>query len=571
MTRIDKYLERYLDGSITEQEMTEFRDLLESDPRLYAQLSETLELRSVLHDDLLAIEVPASLSSSVMSRVGADFAALAEISSESHLPGNDVEEEEERRRALLFPAFISGRMAGSMAVAMVMLLMIGLTPTLNPPTESSAADPSFIAALGAVANEGLPLQRSGAEEASGSEAASALSALPATSEGSRSGAVRSIRSVERGTIEGGESLSTAVATLSADLSGSPEVPVSSSNEFFPEVNTAELDAPNEMALAATEDPLTLGGAHRSPNPLLLIDRNRSLLESTLDRFDREGEVESDLDNVLADVATDPRGVTLFTFGGGEQEDLPQLKMIEPVEEKESHQRIMLGGTLASGVTSSSSGITLEGSAYLALGLGEKSRIGLEGGSATFRYSRDVQVEIITPSSRVSAARVVVRGSDGQEEESDPTGLSPEQGPRGADPGEEPRGRTAEEIDALGNRDLPQVVATGEDAGARVNRTDGYQVSYGLQSEAGEASRPYGLIFYDHTVTSLSDRLNLNGRLGVGGTDGGVVLSARAYAAISTHQNVAWTIGVGGSMLHEFEQENDFNANYGLNAGVEFGF
>ena len=82
---------------------------------------------------------------------------------------------------------------------------------------------------------------------------------------------------------------------------------------------------------------------------------------------------------------------------------------------------------------------------------------------------------------------------------------------------------------------------------------------------------YGLVFYDHTVTSLNKKLNINGRIGVGGADGGIVLNARAYAAISTHENVAWTLGVGGSMLHDFANDVDFNANYGVNAGVELGF
>lgn len=543
MTRIDKYLERYLDGSITEREMNEFRDLLESEPRLHAELSETLELRSVLHDDFLAIEVPESLSSRVLRNVGADFAALAYAT-----PPLNVEEEEEERRGGLFPALVSGRMAGSMAVAMIALLMIGLTPTLNRPADRSPADPSLYAALGTLNLE---------------EAPSVLSTLPAATEGSSSLSVRSTRSVERSTTESEEPVSSrnTLATLQ------------SRSENLVEPDLLEPDLLGAEELAETElgavHPLTLGGSHLSPNRLLLIEENGSMLESIVERSNLHGNVRGSLGDLLTEVTSEPRGLAIFSFGGGrDDEELPQLAMIDLKEKKETYQRIMLGGTLASGVTSSSSGITLEGSAYLALGIDERSRIGLEGGSATFRYSRNVQVEILTPSVQASAARVVVGG--GEEEPTTAMSL-PERPSGGAGSGDESGKGGGEEIDALGNRALPQDVVIGENSGPRVSRTDGFDVTYGLESQNGEASKSYGLVFYDHTVTSLSDKLNLNGRVGVGGTDGGIVMSARAYAAISTHRNVAWTIGVGGSMLHEFKQDTDFNANYGLNAGVEFGF
>ncbi len=546
MTRIDKYLERYLDGSITEREMNEFRDLLQSEPRLHAELSETLELRSVLHDDLLAIEVPESLSNRVLKNVGADFAALAYAT-----PPLNIEEEEEERRGGLFPSFISGRMAGSMAVAMIALLMIGLTPTLNRPADRSPADPSLYAALGALSVEESP---------------SVLSTLPATTDDSESRSVRSTRSVERSTTQNEESVPS--TTNLAALQSRDEVPSESevSEVFETDIDLIAYEEGGESERAAAH-PLTLGGSHLSPHRLLLIEEEDPMLESIVERSLLQENVHGSVSNLLAEVTSEPRGVALFSFGGGESdEELPRLSVADLQKKEETHQRIMLGGTLASGVTTSASGITFEGSAYLALGLDEKSRIGLEGGSATFRYSRNVQVEILTPSVQTSAARVVVRG-----EEEEPTGLSLPGRPGGGGSGDEAGNSGGEEIDALGNRELPQDVVIGESGGPRVTRTDGFDVSYGLESQDGEASKPYGLVFYDHTVTSLSDKLNLNGRLGVGGTDGGIVLSARAYAAISTHQNVAWTVGVGGSMLHEFDQENDFNANYGLNAGVEFGF
>lgn len=564
MTRIDKYLEKYLDGSITEKETEEFRQLLASDPRLEQELGETLELRSVIHDDLLEIEPPAWLSSRVEVMVGERFAALPFEADPFE------EEEEEKRRGVILPWLVSGRMAGSMAVAAVVFLMVALAPTVEFESgDPFGSTPLFMAENGTDADGSA---RPTSPLLSGNELVADVvdrtlqeRSIPVSTQGNTP-----IRRAEgtgemgdiRGASESDASSSGAQTIPAGDPSGEMEREmVALTEEVDPtdqlvaenSINDLQwmLSAPNALDYYAQDNP---GLDHPA----------RALPDRRIDR----GSLPS-IDEMFGDRAADPRGVRLNRGGQGESPDLAESRM--PVEETdESYQRVMFGGTLASGMTSRSTGLSIEGSAYLALGLGQNSRIGLEGGSATFRHRRDVTVEILTPAgSPAAAARAVVNDDDDGKGvmligAGGRTGAGGESGGV-LNPGGEPGNGIGEDLNP------PDPSLSLEDPLPTRGRVEGYNVSYGMESYEIDASMVYGLVFYDHTVTSLSERLNLNGRIGIGGADGGMVLSARAYAAIASHENIAWTLGVGGSMLHDFAGEIDFNATYGLNAGVEFGF
>lgn len=536
MTRIDKYLDTYLSGSISDAELQEFQELLEQEPHLRAELSETLELRSMLHDDLLAIEVPEHLSAAVARNVGTQFATLQYAE----------EEEEEKRRGAPLPFLISGRMAGSMAVAMLLLLVVGLTPTLNPIGSERTDAPGL---FGTLSLENVPLRGTVASD------------LQSTSPVVPNRAIALRRVSEQSTPET-NALNQRVPASDPGLIAANDLlePVPTDETFVPE------DFLDESSVATVDLPVNvdpigpLGGPRARVNPLILENGFELTNDAPV------GDLERSLSAILKDVPAEPRDGFAISLGGqSDDEQIPVLAAIDPhsSEEEEGYQRVMLGGTLASGMTSSTSTLSLEGSAYLAFGLGENSRIGLEGGSTTFRYRRNVAVEILTPTNQVLAGKGVVS----EKESSSPI-------PAGAGSGgggDVNSGGEKGVNDPLGNPIHPGEVLSEPDLQRRSSRTDGYDVSYGLESYDTEASMAYGLVFYDHTVTSLSDRLNLNGRLGVGGTDGGIVVNARAYAAISTHRNIAWTVGVGASTFHEFERETDFNANYSLNAGLQLGF
>lgn len=568
MTRIDKYLEKYLDGSITERETEEFRQLLASDPRLEQELGETLELRSVIHDDLLEIEPPAWLSSRVEAMVGERFAAIP-----FEADPFEEEEEEEKRRGVILPWFVSGRMAGSMAVAAVVLLMVALAPTI----EFESGDP--FGSTGPFMAE--------SDAGSGQTDRPIASLLPGSGPSAVAQDAQDIDQIIPSTpVDADPS-----ARVSEANAGGLEVRDGITSRTTPaavvvrdenraEPTNAELPPAEELPTSQI-DPADRIVAENSINELLWMTSAPSALDyytqddPLLDRPDRQlpesrsgRSVVPSLDEVLGDGPAVPRGLRLSRGRSEASADLAASRL--PVEE-ENYQRVMFGGTLASGVTSRSTGLSLEGSAYLALGLGQNSRIGLEGGSATFRHRRDVTVEILTPAgSPAVAARAVVNDDDDDETGVMLIGAGGQIGAGGEGGGVlNPGGRPDNPVGGDLNPSDP-LRPIDEPLPTR-GRVEGYNVSYGMESYEIDASMVYGLVFYDHTVTSLSDRLNLNGRIGVGGADGGMVLSARAYAAIASHENIAWTLGVGGSMLHDFAGEIDFNATYGLNAGVEFGF
>ncbi len=576
MTRIDKYLEKYLDGSITEKETEEFRELLASDPRLEQELAETLELRSVIHDDLLEIEPPAWLSSRVEAMVGERFAAIP-FESDPYVE----EDEEERRRGVVLPWFVSGRMAGSMAVAAVLLLMVALAPTVT--FESGGplgSGQPFAVGNGADVDRSdrpvaslLPQNTPAADAAGRNLEADSRSASADAAELIRAGRPVADPSAEN---SGGVTR----ATPPAEAPSLPEPDQSVAEDLLLAEETVEsptsaIDPADQAVAANTINELQWLLA--APNRLDYLTRE----DLTADDPDREladrrigRSVVPSLDDELGAHSASPRGLRLSRGNSEASADLAESRL--PIDEKnENYQRVMFGGTLASGLTSRSTGVSIEGSAYLALGLGENSRIGLEGGSATFRHRRDVTVEILTPAGveSMAAARGVVQEDDeggkgmmliGAGGRAGGVGAGGESGGGGLNPG-------GESGSGVEDPTPTQIITFPDEPVPTRGRIEGYNVSYSRQSYEIDASMVYGLVFYDHTVTSLSDRLNLNGRVGIGGTDGGMVLSARAYAAIASHENIAWTLGVGGSMLHDFAGEIDFNATYGLNAGVEFGF
>lgn len=113
----DQLLRRYLDGTLSEKELERFQYLLDRVPEYKSELRDTLEIRSILHDDALNLATPASLSDHVRIAVSSSFAADAVEA---------VEERRSKRRAFIAPLRIA---AGSL-VAVCILAGVALTPTL---------------------------------------------------------------------------------------------------------------------------------------------------------------------------------------------------------------------------------------------------------------------------------------------------------------------------------------------------------------------------------------------------------------------------------------------------------
>ncbi|MCB0713216.1 MAG: hypothetical protein KDD67_12870 [Ignavibacteriae bacterium] len=560
MTKVDNYLEKYLDGSISDRELQQFRDLLDAEPRLHSELSKTLELRSIIHDDLLALRPPEHLSEFVRENLAEQFAALAT-------------EEEERRP----PLFFTGRLAGSSLVAMVALVLIALAPTWIAPSggdrlaafvdggipEQSLADAASQQVD--VSSPQIPVNPTLAgSELTGSEKANISGAQPR----SRTASVATLPSLQNDVVansndpsilseEGSEAQS--VDPLDAEIAA-PAVALG--NILDDEGNSSD-ELIVESALASNFQSRQLGLMGQDPNQAFREMRTNSNLFEKADIVDHAAESFNQLANGDIEASRSRSDRSLPSLDGNE-----------------NRRRIMFGGTLASGLTTRESTFSVQGSAYMAMTLGEGSRIGLEGGSAMFSYRKVVAVQTRTVPTEVFGRRTVDRG-ELQGSEASLSGETFRAGGIGGPAGDESNSGRATDVpnetdptnrgDGFGSRDWKSTQLLG--GGSSIVQPVGGKgdVHYDYRSYEAETSMIYGLVFYDHTVTSLNKKLNINGRIGVGGADGGIVLNARAYAAISTHENVAWTLGVGGSMLHDFANDVDFNANYGVNAGVELGF
>lgn len=167
----DLLVRKYLYGTLSSSELERLRDLLERVPEYRTELRQILELRSIIHDDVLRLIPPRELSDSTRESVGARFAGLesilqrdasmiatpGELAHETRLTVGQLfaasaehadepmvamqEQEETKRRAMILPYRIMGRtlLAASLAIA-VALAPTALTPTLNDDARMAAGD-----------------------------------------------------------------------------------------------------------------------------------------------------------------------------------------------------------------------------------------------------------------------------------------------------------------------------------------------------------------------------------------------------------------------------------------------
>jgi hypothetical protein len=546
MRIVDKYFEAYLNGTISDQELKDFQRLLDDEPYLRTELAETLEMRSLLHDDFLRLSPSEDVADVVRTDIAELFGALE----------SDVEEDDDR---LIGTAFISGRTLRSAAAGVVAIVLVALAPTLLGPPGG------FDSSIMPVASNlnGSTVQQEKQPDVNLAETAGRV-------DEERSDPVSHVRVTTERSAESsrGEQIQT-VEPESIALNDQTPTRVTLDLTVDPP-NEADAEQREMMANARASnrdllDNRFLGLPNRSrPNPADAIGRQRD--------YDEIADVSSMFDDRSAERPTDRSGERAQSTSDIHRDPHPLR-----YDDQDGRQRIMFGGSVASGVTTNSSSVSIEGSAYMALGLSESSRIGLEGGSATFRYKKVVTYQSSGQSAdggffgkvhsedESPLGDFLIGGVGGDNENGDGAGLGGRDRDR-SEPYETLNG------DVVVDRKLQSAGTRPSSSGGTVYASgSGAKPQYSSRSFESEASMVYGLVFYDQSVATVSDQLKLHGRVGVGGTDGGVVLNAKAYAAIRTHPNVAWTVGVGGSMLKDFRNDIDFNATYGVNAGVEFGF
>lgn len=565
MTIIDNYLNKYLDGTISEPELQEFRALLENEPQLQTELRQVLDLRSLIHDDLLELTPPDSLSQSVRDNVGAQFAALA-------FQTEDIDDEEEEKRR---PIIFNRRFAGSLATAMLALVLVALAPTLiDNPNGVRLGDP--IAAT--VESDG--------------DTAPALADATVSAESSASShrTQRSIRSqaTERPR-QPQENINAFAENASATDSRRNSVgegPVEK-NDTFERPNGDLNDEVGSLALensTTAENNGPTGFARENPFLIPNLEQDLGKLDLRVALADRDemfGRIRGS-NSTFTTAAENSSGNDEATESRSSltQAMLANSSVAQNRDNESSIRRLSFGFTVgAGGLTGSSSAVSVTQKAgYATYSLNDNHRIGIEAGGSTFRYTHTTVSQSLEPitakTNTISDGPLLDGAYIGNNNfgiVGRATGFGSSDGNLTDAPGAHNQPGSGGEPAQADKGKLNAPALYGENGPSVVRAPGGVRTSIHTHSYESDSAVGYGMVFYDRRVLSVSDAINIHGRLGLGGTDGGMIFDLRAYAAFATNRNVAITVGVGGSALRDFAGESDLNANYGLQVGAELGF
>ncbi len=546
----ERFLNKYLNGSLNDQELEQFRALLDHSPHYREELRQILDLRSAIQDDALHLTPPESLSETVRLAVGASFAT-------ARLGDRQPVVEEKRRRAVWAPY----RMAGVVAVIMAVAIPFG--PELF---------------RGAVKAPGVDGKIAMSSPASG------VDGRVRTSD--RSGNAGSRLS------DGGSSSTNASgnerAGSGADVSGTSS-PASGGPALAASIAPIPSDAGRSGAGSASLNGTALGSDDEARNGRARHSAEGSDLDATFASnsislpaelsvqqgvFERSGLIRSDMQTLLK-----PRDVD--AFGGilaasepiGERNDpmlaaLTHQDPLQAVTGSNDARLLTVGVTLGAGQVSKAKSATalLQNSYYFAVSVSQSDRIGIEMGAAAFEQVKSVISYTPTGSSDPTGSAFAKRSELNNKNGSDIARL-PDR-PIGTGLG---YSSPSDVMLPIGEFDpsrgmLPVSVETRQSpqGGGPSYRTT-------LVEQRLEQQITYGAVFYDHRIRVTND-IDLCGRLAFGGADAAVVGGVRAYAAYSPSKTVTFTLGVGGSTLYNVTQQSTGgSSNYGIYYGIETGF
>lgn len=521
----EQLLRKYLSGAITERELEHFQTLLDRVPEYKAELRETLEIRSMLHDDALTLTPPSDLSDHIRIAVSSSFAADAIA---------EQEEQARKRRVFLNPFRIS---VGAI-VAACMVAGVALTPTLTNRLQNGG---------------GAPVARSTAPAAVAPGTSAAQPTVAGRSQGSPLAprmAHRAAISHSRGT-EAAAPVATEASDSRRDLADASEVVLSNGmwmlgHEVPTRAGHSDGGNADQSASGIAQDMPDgrsqnggIGGQvdyasilTRDPAELLKLDLNRPLYNPSFDSTNhrrvetRQTEVKPGEALALGDA--DGRRLTIgVTLGAGQ------------VAENETPTAL------------------LQNSYYLSFSLGGSDRIGIEMGASAFQQER-----------RTSS------GYSSKRPNTDPLLLASIGMDRGSDisTGEYGLIGTGDGT-YLGKKTLG--VPSADEAPTTTSPTPHSSPVVETQKDDNtrfEQQITYGAVFYDRRI-QLSKSWDLCGRVTFGGADNAVMGNVRAYAAFTpTSKNITFTMGVGGATLYNLTSKGPSSSvNYGVYYGIETGF
>lgn len=396
----DLLVRKYLRGTLSPSELERLRDLLERVPEYRTELRQILELRSIIHDDALRLIPPRELSDRTRERVGAQFvgiesllrddasrlatpgdlsdstrmavgqlfAASAPGVSPGALPGASGQssapddEESKKRRAVILPYRIAGRMMLAASIA----ITVALAPSLlGPSADGDASRNAERLAAGSGATESLSGAASTEAPARGSvnSAAATVETMPGV------GGITPLAAASASTT----SSATASRTLSLDRvtnAAASAAPTTARDGDAATAPAADLAAAttvesSDAGALASEVPIDFESVHVDPdNPLTRVIRGSLALGGSRT-------YNPAIDSSMLERAEPFAALALGTIA---------IPGIAP-----DGRRLSVGVTLGSGnvMDADAPAALMQNSYYFSFSVSGTDRIGVEMGGSTF--------------------------------------------------------------------------------------------------------------------------------------------------------------------------------------------
>lgn len=523
----EQLLRKYLSGAITEPELEHFQSLLDRVPEYKAELRQTLELRSLLHDDALTLTPPSDLSEHIRIAVSSSFAADALV---------EQEEQARKRRIFLNPIRLS---VGALVAACV-VAGVALSPTL--PRGSAVRNADRIASV---------QQAPAISPATAPSLTAPSAARPAEIEARakmtrdvlavRTVAARGLAAGER-VAEASDNAPNAKASEKLLASGmwmlGHEVPSRAAHG-----ESAELPASSIAQYKIDLDNVstTASGSERIDYAAVLSNDPAELLKRDFNRLAYNPSFDSTMHRELEPARSEVKpGETLaLTSNEG--------------------RTLTIGVTLGAGkvVETTTPTAMMQNSYYLSFNLGGYDRIGVEMGASAFKQDSNFNDSYGKPNNN-----------------NDPLILGSVHPGGAIDGGQFGLIGNNEEIH-LGKRTAGIPSNVEEAPTANVPSRTTAEPGKVKETKRVEQQISYGAIFYDRRI-QVSRTWDVCGRVTFGGANNAVMGNVRAYAAFTPteRKNITLTMGVGGATLYNLKASGDTprsSVNYGIYYGIETGF
>jgi hypothetical protein len=377
---------------MTEAELERFQTLLENVPEYRTELRQSLEVRSLLHDDALNLKPPADLSEHIRIAVGASFEADA-----------IVEQQEQRARRGLFIAPL--RISAGVLAACCLLVGVAFSPTLPHLATGSSGTAPVASALSGGSSSGEVASSEAVSSETDSVGGSTLAsaAMPMITPSSIRAALHHGASEDVAHENASRDVASSVdpaedymALLGHEVAEHPMSPVVRQDDHG-SINIARLD-PSEVLRKPTSS---------RPNPEILTHDPAELLNR----------------GALPLVSYNPSSDSVM--GRSSEPGIAQAQPgVLPGQAVPGNRTLTIGVTLGAGQVAANKTPTvlLQNSYYFSFSVSGNDRIGVEMGASAFQQEQASSSDPVTPPGSYA------KGSAGMPTEDAPHSTAPSPSP-----------------------------------------------------------------------------------------------------------------------------------------------